>query len=268
MRSSDTAFTGSVPEIYDANLGPLLFAPYAHDMAARLQSAPAARILETAAGTGRVTRAIAAAMPASQIVATDLHGAMLARASATVDAPNVTWQTADMLALPFDDRSFDAVVCQFGVMFVPDKVAAYREALRVLAPGGRYLFSVWDGLATNPLAQTVCEVVSTVLPAGERPFMERTPHGHGDPAVLERDVRAAGFSHVEIVPLALRARSASAREPAIGMIAGSPQGMQIDAARPGCVPDVIAQAADAIAQRFGAGPIDAPMRAFVIEARA
>ena len=267
MQSSDAAFTGSVPQIYDANLGPLLFEPYAHDMTARVRTEPAARILETAAGTGRVTRVLAAAFPDARIVATDLNGGMIARAQATVDAPNVTWQTADMLALPFDDGSFDVVVCQFGVMFVPERVGAYREALRVLSVGGRYLFNVWDGLATNAIAETICSVVETVLPPGERAFMERTPHGHGDPAAIERDLRAAGFARIDIVPVEHRARCATARQPAVGIVQGSPQGAQLEAARPGCVPDVTARVEQALIARFGEGPIDAPMRAYVVEAR-
>ena len=267
MQRSDAAFTGSVPEIYDTNLGPMLFEPYAHDMTERVRTGPAARILETAAGTGRVTRVLAAAFPDAHIVATDLNAAMIARAQATFDAANVTWHTADMLALPFDDGSFDVVVCQFGVMFVPNKVAAYREALRALSPGGRYLFNVWDGLATNPIPETICTIVETVLPPGERPFMERTPHGHGDPAAIERDLRAAGFARIDITPIERRSRCATARQPAVGIVQGSRQAAQADAARPGCVPDVIARVEQALIARFGDGPIDAPMRAFVIEAR-
>jgi ubiquinone/menaquinone biosynthesis C-methylase UbiE len=142
MHPGDSVFAGSVPELYDTQLGPLLFEPYAADIAKRVRAHPAQRILETAAGTGRVTRALAGAGNA-RIVATDLTAAMIVVGETAVTSPNVRWQGADMLALSFESATFDLIVCQFGVMFVPDQTAAFREALRVLAPGGRFLFNVW-----------------------------------------------------------------------------------------------------------------------------
>src|SRR5689334_7963313 len=143
MAQSDTVFAGSIPALYDRYLGPLIFEPYAADLADRVASAAAGRVLETAAGTGVLTRALASVLPgASEIVATDLNQPMLDFAAARPGVERVRWQRADALALPFPERSFDAVVCQFGAMFFPDKVTGYREALRVLRPGGRFVCSV------------------------------------------------------------------------------------------------------------------------------
>jgi ubiquinone/menaquinone biosynthesis C-methylase UbiE len=154
MSATDATFAGSIPIIYEQYLGSLLFEPYAQDMAARLSDVTQGRILEVAAGTGIATRALAKALPPDvEIVATDLNQAMLDLAARRLQAPNVTWRQTDAQTLPFEDSSFDAVACQFGVMFFPDKLAAYREALRVLKPGGRFVFSVWNSRLELPRPQ-------------------------------------------------------------------------------------------------------------------
>jgi len=161
MATSDSVFTGSIPALYDRHLGPLLFMPYAADLARRLADIKTGSVLETAAGTGIVTQALAAALPpAVELVATDLNQAMIDFAAAKPGMKRISFRQADATKLPFADASFDAVVCQYGVMFFPDRVAGYREARRVLKPGGRFLFNVWDSLAHNP----VTAVVSTAWP--------------------------------------------------------------------------------------------------------
>src|SRR4051794_8129463 len=156
MRDTDKQFAGSIPETYDRSLGPLLLEPYARDLAARLAALAPARVLETAAGTGVATRALARALPASTtIVATDLSRPMLDLAAARMETAEVTWQQADALALPFGDDAFDAVACQFGAMFFPDKAAAYGEVRRVLRRGGRLVLSVWDRIECNELSHVV-----------------------------------------------------------------------------------------------------------------
>ena len=167
MQGTDRLFAGSIPELYDRYLGPLIFEPYARDLAARLAVLQPAHILETAAGTGVATRALARALPSSvTIVATDLNQPMLDYAASHTDADNVTRRQADALKLPFGDGAFDAVACQFGAMFFPDKVDAYREAWRVLQPSGRFLFNVWDRIEHNELAQIVTEAVASLLVGG------------------------------------------------------------------------------------------------------
>src|SRR5438105_936996 len=178
LQLGDSIFAGSIPEIYDRYLGPALFDPYAEDLARRLADLSSGALLETAAGTGRVTRALARVLPdAGSIVATDLNQAMLDFAAAQPGAARISWQQADAAALPFEDARFDAVVCQFGVMFFPDKPGGYREAARVLKPGGRFLFNIWDRIEANIFAQVTTEALIAIFPDDPPLFLARTPYG-------------------------------------------------------------------------------------------
>src|SRR5262249_14309997 len=165
MKETDKLFVGSMPALYDRHLGPFIFEPYARDLAERVVRIGPQLLLETAAGTGIVTRALAGALPgATAITAAGLNQAMVDYAAVQTRAANVTWRQADALALPFADGSFDAVVCQFGVMFFPDKATGYREARRVLTPGGRFLFSVWDRIEENEISAVVTDAVAALFP--------------------------------------------------------------------------------------------------------
>jgi len=156
VAQTDTVFAGSIPQFYDQKLGNLLFAPYGADMAARLKSLVAGRLLEIAAGTGIVTRQLAIHLPhAVEIVATDLNQPMLDYAASQPGLARVKWEPADAQALPFPSESFDAIVCQFGVMFFPDRGAAYAETRRVLKPGGAFLFNAWDRIEDNEFAEVI-----------------------------------------------------------------------------------------------------------------
>jgi SAM-dependent methyltransferase len=267
MTASDTAFSGSIPALYHNHLGPLLFEPYAADLAARIARLGPARILETAAGTGIVTEAIADALPDAELVATDLNQAMLDVAAARIAAPNTTFRQADAQALPFPDASFDAVVCQFGVMFFPDRVGAYREVRRVLQPGGHFLFNVWDRLEANAVSRIVADTVAGLFPDSPPSFLNRVPFGYHDKARVEADLRAAGFTAIAAETVAKRSRAASAREAAIGISHGSPLAAEIEVHGP----DSLARAADAVAEALAGlgGPdgIDAPMSAHVFTVR-
>src|SRR3954451_2154680 len=199
MAQSDAAFAGSIPVVYDRYLGPLIFAPYGPDLADRVASGAAERVLETAAGTGILTRALAASLPAaSEIVATDLNQPMLDFAAATPGVERVQWQRADATALPFPDHSFSAVACQFGAMFFPDRVTGYREALRVLRPDGRFVFSVWDRIEENEFADVVTEAVAALVPNDPTYFLARTAHGYHDVERIGAELAAAGFSRIDI----------------------------------------------------------------------
>src|SRR4051812_10969770 len=195
MRDTDRQFAGSIPETYDRYLGPLLSEPYARDLAARLAALAPARVLETAAGTGVATRALARTLPAgTAIVATDLNRPMLDLAAARMETAEVTWQQADALALPFSDGAFDAVACQFGAMFFPDKAAAYREARRVLRRGGHFALSVWDRLERNELARLVDEAIAAQFTEDPPPVLARVSYGdhHADANI--DDARGAGVA--------------------------------------------------------------------------
>src|SRR3954469_3422968 len=194
MSSIDKVFSGSIPKLYESHLVPLIFEPYAADLKKRVGSMNVSRILEIAAGTGVVTRALAS-LPNEDIsiVATDLNQAMLDQAAAMGTARPVQWQQADAMALPFREGEFDAVVCQFGAMFFPDKPKAFSEARRVLKPGGTFIFNVWDRVDENEMVATVMEALERTLPDSPPRFMHRGPHGYADRAAIARDLAQAGF---------------------------------------------------------------------------
>ena len=265
MVATDTAFAGSIPEYYHRCLGPFLFEPYAEDLARRARALGARRILETAAGTGIVTAALARALPEAEIVATDLNPDMLAVAAAHLDSPRVTFAPADAQSLAFADSDFDLVVCQFGAMFFPDRIAAYREARRVLKPGGALLFNVWDRLDANPASQAVAEAVAGLFPDDPPSFLSRVPFGYHDKARIEADLRAAGFAAVESETVAKRSRG-SARDIAPGLCQGSPLRAEIEARAPGRLDEATEAALAALISRCG-DPIDAAMSAHIFTAR-
>jgi ubiquinone/menaquinone biosynthesis C-methylase UbiE len=263
----DAVFAGSVPALYDHHLGPLLFEPFAADLAGRLADLREGRLLEVAAGTGVVTRALLQALPASvEIVATDLYQAMLDVATARIRAPNVTFRQADALALPFGDASFDAVVCQFGAMFFRDKRAGYREARRVLKPGGRFLFNVWDRIEENEVTRIATDAVAALFPHDPPSFFNRVPHGYHDTAAISEELRSAGFTQVEVETVERRSRAPSPREPAVGLCQGTPLRNEIEARDPGRLEEATDAAEKALAERFGRGPVENRMRAHVVTA--
>lgn len=191
--AADKVFSGSIPKIYETHLVPLIFEPYATDIVERLAPRRPARVLEIAAGTGVVTRAMAKELPGATIVATDLNQAMLDQAATAGTARPVEWRAADAMQLPFGDGAFDAVVCQFGVMFFPDKVRAFGEARRVLKPGGTYVFNVWDRLSANEFPDVITQALAQVFPQDPPRFLARTPYGYNDPALIARELASAGF---------------------------------------------------------------------------
>ena len=265
MQATDTVFAGSIPELYDRCLGPFLFEPYAADLAARAAALRPRRILETAAGTGIVTAALARALPDAEIVATDLNPDMLRVAAARFDDPRVMFEPADAQALPFADGGFDLVVCQFGAMFFPDRIAAYREARRMLRPGGAFLFNVWDRLEANPASHAVAEAVAALFPDDPPGFLARVPFGYHDRARVEADLRAAGFATIEAETVAKRSRGA-ARDVAPGLCQGSPLRSEIEARAPDRLDEASEAALAALVGRHG-DPVDAAMSAHVFTAR-
>ena len=263
---SDKLFAGSIPKLYDTHLVPLIFEPYAQDIAGRLRPRRLSRVLEVAAGTGVVTRALAAALPESvSILATDLNQAMLDHAAVVGTKRAVQWRQADAMQLPFDNGTFDAVVCQFGVMFFPDKAKAFGEARRVLRPGGVFVFNVWDRIEDNEFADVVTGALASVFPADPPRFMARTPHGYHDRGAIQRDLANAGFAAPpRIETIAARSRAASPRVPAIAYCQGTPLRNEIEARDKSRLAEATDAAADAIARRFGAGAVDGKIQAHVV----
>jgi ubiquinone/menaquinone biosynthesis C-methylase UbiE len=268
MQATDAKFTGSIPELYDRYLVPLLFEPYAEDLARRLSDLRRGTLLEVAAGTGVVTHALRKALPSDvRIVATDLNEGMLKVAASRVSAPTVSFQQADAQKLPFADGSADAIVCQFGMMFVPDKNAAQREAARVLLPGGKFVFNVWDRLANNEVSQIVTRAVEGLYPQDPPRFFERTPFGYFDGAAIRAELQAAGFQRIEIDTVEQVSQAVSAEHVAIGLCQGTPLRGEIEARNPEGLAAATAAATSALQARFGAGPFDNRMSALVVTAR-
>jgi ubiquinone/menaquinone biosynthesis C-methylase UbiE len=268
MVATDKLFVGSIPEIYDRFLVPLIFESYARDLARRIAKTDPRDVLETAAGTGVLTRAIAVQLPAqARVVATDLNQPMLDHAAARQpDDGRIAWKQADALALPFADQSFDIVTCQFGVMFFPDKVRAYKEAHRVLKPGGRFFFNVWDKISENDFADTVTQALAAVFPDNPPRFLARTPHGYYDVDQIRTELRAAGFATISVDAVDDISKAPSPSHPAIAYCQGTPLRNEIEARDASRLQEATKLAADAVALRYGSGAVESRIRGFVIAA--
>lgn len=268
MTATDKLFAGSIPELYDRLMVPLIFMPYAADLARRMAEAQARNVLETATGTGVLTRALAGRLPPqARIVATDLNEPMIDHARARqADDQRISWQQADATKLPFEDESFDAVACQFGAMFFPDKVQGYREAYRVLKPGGRFLFNVWDKISENDFADTITDAVAEMFPQDPPRFLARTPHGYHDGNRIRDELKAAGFSNISIDVMDARSKAPSPRDPAMAYVQGTPLRNEIEARDASRLEEATDRATEAMAEEYGEGAVDGRIRALVITA--
>ncbi len=264
----DRSFSGSIPELYERLLVPLIFAPYATELAARAAALAPRSVLEIAAGTGVVTRELARVLPADcEIVASDLNAPMLDHAASLGTARPVQWRQADAMQLPFADASFDLVVCQFGAMFFPDRPAAYAEARRVLRPGGTFLFNVWDRIETSEFADLVTQSLVPLFPADPPRFLARTPHGYHDTALVAADVARAGYgAPARIDTVDRRSRADGPELPARAYCQGTPLRNEILARDPAALERATEAATEAMARRFGRGPVDGLIRAHVVTA--
>jgi SAM-dependent methyltransferase len=264
MNDRDAQFLGAIPTIYDRCLGPFLFEPYASDLARRVAATPDSRVLELACGTGIVTRRLRQALPpGAQLVATDLSGAMIAIAREKLAGDDVHWRTADASSLPFKDGAFDTVVCQFGLMFLPDPARGFTEARRVLRPGGELLANVWCSLHENPAAGLVHTVVCRMF-ADDPPQFLRVPYGSLQADALYELAAGAGFATATVSRVAIEGRAPSARVVADGFAKGTPlasallaRGADLDA-----VADTVAEALSG----HGGEPFRSPLAALVLAA--
>jgi ubiquinone/menaquinone biosynthesis C-methylase UbiE len=267
MAATDKVFSGSIPHIYETLMVPMIFAPYAQDLAARIKALAPRHVLETAAGTGVVTRALVAQLPDdTSITATDLNEPMLLQAQSALPGLRVKWRQADALALPFDSASFEVVACQFGAMFFPDRVKGFAEARRVLTPGGRFVFNVWDRIETNAFADVVTLALATIFASDPPRFLARTPHGYHDRDLIKSDLERAGFTEIAIESVEHISPAPSPREPAVAYCQGTPLRSEIEARGAPGLEAATDATADALAQRFGNGAIEGRIRALVISA--
>ena len=265
--ASDKRFAGSIPEIYETVLVPLIFAPYAEDLARRLEGRRLASVLEIAAGTGAVTRQLASTLPDSvAIVATDLNPPMIEQARRAGTSRPVEWQQADAASLPFADAAFDAVVCQFGAMFFPDKAIAFAEIRRVLRPGGLFLFNAWDAIEENEVPEVVMQALAATYPEDPPRFLSRTPHGYHDRARIAGDLRAGGFTREARFSTVVRQSvAASPEQAALAFCQGTPLRNEIEARDPTGLARATDAVRDGIALRFGHGRVEGRIQAIVVE---
>ena len=268
MTEHDKVFSGSIAELYDTYLVPLLFEAYANDLAERATARAPKTVLETAAGTGVVTRAMATRLASeARYFVTDLNQPMLDHATSKQGSDDrITWRQADALDLPFDDATFDAVVCQFGVMFFPDRVRGYAEARRVLKPSGRFFFNVWDRIAANEFADVVTETVASVFPDDPPRFLARTPHGYHDVEFVREELSKAGFSEVSVETLEQTSSAPSPRHPAIAYCQGTPLRNEIESRDASLLEHVTDLVTDTIRARFGNGPVAGKIRGHIVAA--
>lgn len=269
MSDESVSFAGSIPENYDRYLGPMFFQPYAADLISRLSIAESGSLLELACGTGIVTRMLRDTLSATTtLTATDLSEPMMKFARGKFDARElIDWKQADASALPFPDNSFDAVICQFGLMFVPDKLEAMREARRVLKPGASFLFNVWTAIEQNEFAQIAHETIAAFF-ENDPPAFYEIPFGYHDRAAIESALREAGFGQVACSEVSLASRGLSAETVAIGLVEGNPIAQAITERDPAALPRVKEAVANVLRQRFGDGAICGRLRALVFEAKA
>ena len=267
MSNDAAGFTGSIPQHYDQGLGPIIFVDYAADIAQRVADGNPARVLETAAGTGIVTRKLRDALPTNtHLTATDLNPPMLEIARGKFrTGEQVEFRPADAMALPFADASFDAVACQFGVMFFPDTAKSYSEVFRLLAPGGRYVFSVWDSHRYNPFGRITHEVVGAFFPA-DPPQFYNVPFSCHQIDPIKELLIAADFSDIGIAVVGLEKQIPDMALFARGLVYGNPLIDQIRT-RGGVEPELIVDAlVQALRHEFGADPGRMPLQAIVFSA--
>jgi len=268
VSESDVRFDGSIPEIYDRHLGPLLFEPYAIDIADRVAKLRPRKVLEIAAGTGIVSRRLLDVLPRTTgLTITDLNEPMLeyARQRTVANRDNLEWRQADAQELPFPDESYDLVMCQFGAMFFPDKPKALREFKRVLTTSGALILSVWDSLERNPLQEIAHSTIGGFFTADPPEFYE-IPFVLGDVVEVRRLVEGAGFEKIAVETLSLTGRGESAQHAAIGLVMGNPVINTLREQATTDIEEIVAAVARGLEKRFGSGGIEVPLRAHVVSA--
>jgi ubiquinone/menaquinone biosynthesis C-methylase UbiE len=260
---SDHVFSESISEIYDGGLVPMIFDHYAAEVALLLSDVRIGDLLEVAAGSGAVTRVLAASMPEHvSITATDLNQAMIDRAIKVGTARSVQWQQADVMDLSFSDASFDVVVCQFGAMFFEPKSDAFAEVFRVLRPGGQFLFSVWNGIDVNDFAREVIRSLAEYFPGNPPTFFERVPHGYHNRQIIGNDLAEGGFTSIPVLEeKSFTSRAPTALHLATAFCMGTPLRSEIEQRYEGDLGDVVNFVSASVERRFGSSNLEGKMSA-------
>ena len=269
MKDEHTKFSGSIPAAYNRYLGPILFQPYAEDLATRLPVHKTGSVLELACGTGILTRRLRTHLPSKvKLIATDLNEPMFRQATAKFGKnERVRWLEADACDLPFDGRKFDAVVCQFGIMFVPDKAHAAREAYRVLKRDGIFLFNVWDAMKHNKLGELAHRTITSFFEK-DPPTFYQIPFSYHNRTEIRRILKQAGFREIKTEVILKIGKASRAEDVAKGLVEGNPVAVTIAKRDPSLLPVITGAVTAAITRRFGKRHIRAPMQAIVVQARA
>lgn len=264
---TNISFSGSIPKFYDNNLGTIFFEPFSNEMAHRIKDLKANSILEIACGTGRLTKflPLVTATRSGSITATDLNPAMLEHAKRTVAWKNIDWQVVDAMELPYGDSSFDVVVAQFGVMFYPDKQKAYKESYRVLVGNGSFIFSAWDSLRHNSIAQLTHDVITEFFPI-DTPQFYNIPFSYFNEDEIRADLTAAGFKTINIESLKLEGYAETAHDAATGLLQGTPLYNAIVERGKDMLPAMIEKLAQEIRSLFGDTHLAIPIQANIVTA--
>jgi ubiquinone/menaquinone biosynthesis C-methylase UbiE len=259
-------FSGSIPHHYEDFLGPMFFEPYAIEVSKRINPSAVQVALELACGTGRVTRHLRNVIPSkAKLIASDISPDMLAVAKEKLRSANIEWQIIDAQDLPFDDNSIDVVVCCFGYMLVPDKSKAFAEAYSVLRPGGMLLIATWDKLEHNAASHVYRTVAKKYL-IDPLPETYKLPFSMNDDKEIRNDLQQAGFSKIMVERVDKISASPSAKEAANGLAQGGSIYNEIMKRNPAWIEEIKETVEKELAEKFGASPMQAPMRALITQA--
>ncbi len=261
------AFSGDIPKYYDTYLGPMFFEPFAIDMADRISKVHPEYLLELACGSGRLTRLLPSVLsPEANIVATDINPAMVSFAKSKLQDAKIDWMEVDAVSLPFKDASFDCIAVQFGVMFYSDRKKAFKEALRVLKPGGTLIFSSWDEIKKNPMPFIVDEALKHFFPV-DTPSFYSVPFSYFDEEAIKAELNQSGFEDVHIDLVKLNGYSKSPKDAAKGLIQGTPTVTAINDRDDEKLPQILDYLEEKIKSRFGSEALNVPLQALVVTCR-
>jgi len=264
--SDNAAFSGSIPEIYDKYLGPFLFEKYAIDLIERIENGEYKSILEIACGTGIVSKFLPEIFTNDEkIICSDLNPDMIEIAKKKVKEDRIEWKVVDMQEMPFDDNTFDLVFMQFGIMFAPDKEKAFREMYRVLKPGGKLLFNVWQSLEKNRFAFITNEIVTGHFKENPPAFYQ-VPFSYGDENEIKRILSKVGFRDISLDNLKKSTTAEDAGLLAKGLVEGNPVILQINERDPALLPVIEKELTNELVQKMGDKPLKAELNAIVCEA--